>query len=700
MAEAGKSHTVAWTFKAAAQVEHVAASASAAWVLVADAARRISILDGSGAVRGEFRAGQPVRRLRADPEGRLFYALSGDTIVYAFNAQGQMEWRVELGAAVTDFDCDIRAERLAAVSTAGWLYLYSPQSRERRVAPVGWPMTCVAVAGAEPLRLAVCNDKGRLAMFGADGKPEWAKDLGCPTGGLCAGTQAGLIIVAALEKGMLLFHADGQDAGAVDVGQPVRRAAVTPNGALVMAETADDRLALVRPDSYQVWEQSLNGPPVEWALGEEGRLVVVAGRDGQVAAYRIGGAPPAPKAERARPTERARADRRAPAEGGPAAAPVSKEPAAKLAEKEPAGVPPPEMEEIEWPEYLQVEDAVARQPAPVRAPDTAQPRVVWKTRLASGGPPEGESAFRLSQDGQFLAFVLADGTVFVLDAAGKALIRQPLQEAARLAPRTLVKVVAAWTARQAVIIEPDTGHTRTVRLSEAGVAFFDGSRDLRFFCAIDEAGQLSAFGEGDAPLWRKALTSRPTGLFVSPRGDTVLVPDDQGRFRYYDSEGRLLRKFRFDDQEDHRAVALGDGVSVFASAQGRLSFLDADGRELWSRRLFGRITAVELLGGPVAAYGETGTCAIVEPREDKLWEFQPPPGRVRLRKPPGADPMLVHAAGEAVTVFSGYRRKLDVVWRYACKGEVSALEADRSTRIVVALAGDTLYRLEAPSSSR
>jgi len=678
MADAAEGHTVAWTFRAADRVEHVAASASAAWTLAADAGRRVCVLDGAGSMRGEFRAGQPVRGLRADPGGNLFCALSGDAIIYAFDASGGMQWRVELGGPVTDFDFDLLAERLAAVSTGGWLYLYSPRTRERRIAPVGWPMTSVAVAGAEPPRLAVCNDKGRLALLTAEGKPEWQKDLGCPTGGVCASAGAGLLVVAAQDKGLLLFRLDGQEAGVVRVSQGVRRAAVTPNGALIMAETGDNRLVLVRPDSSALWEEALGASGTAWALGEEGRLAVLARGDREVVAYRIGKAAPVRQEQ---PVQAVKEPSLPPRVGSAASA-------------------PPEIEEIEWPEFMEIEEAVAPRPKPVEAPPARRPHVAWKTRLPSGGRLTEDAALRLSQQGTFLVLVQMDGGLLVLGAQGKPVVRHALEGPAHLAPQALSSALGVWTARQVLVVEPATSRVRALSFEQGAVGFLDGSQDFRFFCVVDEEGRLSAYSEGDSPLWQKALKAKPTGLLLSPRGDTVLFSDAEGRFRYYDSGGGLLRKFRFADQEDHRAVCLGDGLSVFASAQGRLSVLDAAGRELWSRRLFDRITGVELIGASVVAYGESGNCALVEPREDKVWEFQPPPGRVRLRRPAGADPMLVHAAGNAVTVFSGYRRKLDVVWRYTCKDDVSALDADVSTRIVVALAGERLYRLEAPGASR
>ena len=118
------------------------------------------------------------------------------------------------------------------------------------------------------------------------------------------------------------------------------------------------------------------------------------------------------------------------------------------------------------------------------------------------------------------------------------------------------------------------------------------------------------------------------------------------------------------------------------------------GREMWSGRPFQQVMGLEVLGAILAVYGQDGTCAAVEPRTGRVWEFRPPPGRVRVRKPEGADPVVVHVAGSAITVFSGYRRKLDVVWHYECGAEITAFDTDGSACAVVALAGEKLYRVE------
>jgi len=713
MADENQKLDVAWTFKAPVEVEHVAASANAGWALVADRSRNVHVLNETGSSRGAFRAGQPVRRVRADPDGVVFSALAGDTIIYAFNRQGELEWRVELGGPVEDFDLDPSAHRLAAVSTAGWLYLYSPESRERRVAPVGWPMNSVALVSGEPLRIAACNEKGHVGLLNLEGKVEWQKDLGCRAGGICASGGAGLIVVAGHDAGAILLRLDGQEVDRIRLSAPVLRAAMSPNGAVIMAQTAQDRLVLVRPDASVQWQGALSGPPADWALGAAGGTAVVALGSRDVKAYRTGqGARPRPVAAAAKE------ETTAAARGQPQRQPVPPEEQAA------------EMEEIEWPDFFEIETATGKEPpkagappaeraarsqplkssaapkpepeaAPVDALNTAGPaqtrpghRVAWKVKLPSGSLPVEESLFRLSEDGAFVLMVTAGGTASVLSADGRQVIRTPVESAAHISPQRLGRFGAVWTASELLILEPAAGSVEAVSLGNTPVRYLDCPDDLGFFCTLDFDGNLIAHGRDGVPLWQKESKGPPLGLLVSPKGETILVADAEGRFRYYERDGSLARKFRFADKEEHHALALSDDLSVFASTEGRVTVLNAEGREVWSRRLFPRVLGLELLGAALAVYGEHGACAAVDAATDAVWDFQPPPGRVRVCKPAGADPIVVHAAGSAVTVFRGYRRKLDVIWHHDCGADITALDADADARSVVALAGEKVYRIE------
>ena len=159
-----------------------------------------------------------------------------------------------------------------------------------------------------------------------------------------------------------------------------------------------------------------------------------------------------------------------------------------------------------------------------------------------------------------------------------------------------------------------------------------------------------------------------------------------------------MRKFRFGGADRHEALALSEAYSVFGTPGGRITVLDATGRQMWSRSVFAELAGLELLGSALAVYGAAGACAVVGPGGDNVHELHPPPGLVRLRAPLGQDPIAIHAAGAAVTAFRGYRRKLHVVWRHKCADRVSALDAAWTGRVAVAVAGRRIYRLEGPGA--
>jgi hypothetical protein len=682
-----------WTFEARSPVQCVAMSAVAGWTAVADADRTAHVLDETGSSHGRFRGGQAIRRVRCHDGGELFAALAGQAIIYAFNRNADLEWRVELGGPVSDFDMTLSGDCVAGISLEGWLHLYLPSTRNRVVVPVGWPMTSVAVGGGEDARIAVCGPDGHVAVLGADGKPQWSKELEAKTGSVSLSVPADLLAVAAGDKGVLLFHLNGTEGETVNVGEPVLRAAVSPKGLFIMAETAGQRLVLARPDSSVVWEQTFPATPFVWSLGAEGRMVAVAGGDRRVAVYRT-------MAEAARP-----------ARPEPALAPP---PVAEVAppEEEPAEMP-------EWPDFIEVEEALderralpkgpakereapqapagpkpAVPSAPVKSRPSGVARVAWKKGLPEGANVAHGAGMRLGRDGTYLVLLLGEGKAIGLDATGALLFSEAIEPPASLAPCSTGRAVGAWNARELLLLPPGAATARRVQLSGGPARFLDGSSDMGFYCTVGEDGVLAGYRDGEEPLWRKEVPGGASALLVSPGGATVLVRDGEGRFRYYDSEGRLARKFRFAGGQEYRALLLADDFTLFGAPDGGLAFVDGEGQQIWSRRLYPEVLRVELLEDCVAVYGPQGAATAVDPRRDAVWEVMPPPGLVCLRKPPGLDALLVHASESAVTVFSGHRRKLDVVWRYECKGEVVALDSDSHTRVVNAVAEGRVYRLQ------
>ncbi|KPK66252.1 MAG: hypothetical protein AMK73_00610 [Planctomycetes bacterium SM23_32] len=718
-------------------VEHVALAFGAPWTLVADRARNIYVLDQAGSVRGELRAGQSVRRLRAGRRGAPFTALAGQSIVYAFSAEGQLEWRVEFGGPVADFDADPAVKRLAAVSSDGWLHLYSTDARDRYVAPVGWPMSSVALLTADPFRVAVCDDKGRLAVLDVEAKVEWEKQLGCRSGPISLSRGAGLIAVPVYKMGVLLFDLNGQEAGRIDVGEGVRGAVLSAESALALVETEAGKLVVAGTNSSIAWAREPGGHPAAWALSSDGRMVVVAKGGREVVAYLVRGAPAADaeeeeiETELVPPGESAYEPELELEEEAPVAAQAGVAEDEELLLMEDLGLDLPEApaaaEEPREEEFLEIESLlserlpeaagaeeatgpvsggvagqVAERGAPaegllgaaVPAAVRAGRRVAWKKKLPQHTVPNEEAALRLSADGRFLVAVLSTGRILVLDVAGEQSVRSRTRMPARLA-RGAVGRYAAVLARGCVtVLDLATAQDRRIELAGPLTELFDSAGDDGLVCTVDQDGLLSAFRPDGELAWQKTVKGRQVDLLVSPGGHFVLVAGSDGRFRFYDAEGTLVKKFRFAESEGHRALALGEGFSAFADAADRLTVFGPDLEETWSGRIFAQVTRAEAVGPMLAVYGPLGACAALDPAGGKVWEMRAPPGLAYVRWPEDGDPLVVHASGAAVTTFSGYKRKLGVVWRYTCDAEVTLLATDAEARAVVALAGDKLYRIE------
>jgi hypothetical protein len=704
----------AWRFDAGAAVQSIVAADDSDAVAVACEDRQIIVLDGTGKVTGTFKAGKAVRCVRVDRLGMTFAALSGEAVIYAFNASGDLEWRVELGGPVTDFALCQLAEQLAAVSAEGWLYLYSQATRERRVAPVGWPMSSVVIAQTDPLRVVAANQEGRVAFLNEEAKPLWEEDLETPIGPISVSTGAEVVAVPAGNRGVVLFRFSGGEIATVDPGEPVRRADITVKGSLIAAETASGRLVLFEGEDEMKWQQALQAPPVDWGLGRSGTLIVAGLGRGEVVGFQTGETPAAVRDVQAEPEEpqapaapelteeeaeaqvaRILAVRRG---GTPEAERAEEESAEPLPEGAPAADEEPSSE-LDLMEYMDLEEEGEAEPAVAPAPRPAPARkglVRWKKRLPADALPIEETNFRLTEDGRHAICLFTDGRIVVLDADGNWALQSHSNAPAVLEPQRVTTAVGAWCAREIVILDLPRAEARAVLLGRRNIRFLAACADMSVYCCIDAADKLRTFiGEAEIPTWKKAIEGGVCDLQMSPDGKTILVADETGRFRYFDSDGNLLRKFRFADSGHHKVLLQADTYTVFVTPEGRLTVLDNSGEELMVRRVFRTLTGGEHLGDCFGIYGDDGECAVVDPRDDLVWEFRPPPGRVKVRRPSNMDPLVVHVLNDAITVFMGYKRKLDVAWRYACSGDVVAFDADAEVHTVVALADGKVYRLGA-----
>ncbi len=683
-----------WTFKADATVTHAAMCHDADISMAADQDRNVYLLDGRGKPTGTFRAGRPVRGLAANRRGDIFIVLAGENVIYGISPEAELDWRVELGGWVSACSLEPEGERLAAVASQGWVGFFGARGQERRVLPIGWRATCVAMAGGMPPGAIVSNDEGRLALINGDGATEWEKDLGHLIGPPAVSAAGDLVAIPAGERGLLLLTMAGEELEALELEEPVLEAALSVGGSLILVETADGRLRLMRRDGTVQWQLRLAEEPTAWAMGADCGVVIAATGTQRLCAYETG---VVADEEAEQPAEDTRVRTRRRVEAALSAGPPAEEP-----EKEPA--PAGDAEESA---YLGIESALAgaldvleepEQGAPAGPPQPEHPRarIAWDRKVPRRLLPVRDRQFRISADGKFVAAVLRDGTALVIDGEGEPVFQQQLELPVRLAPACPERYVCVWSAAEVVVCEPAAGGARSLSLRGMPLRFFDCAPDMRLFCSVGEDDVLRGYKGAETPSWHNELDVRAEGLMVSPDGSTIVVPDSEGKYRYHNPEGLMVRKFRFRHRRAFRPLGLGRGFGVFAGPPGRLTIVDDDGEEVWSRRLFERIEGVDLLGEALAVYGEEGRCAAVSPAEDMIWEFHLPPGLRRVRLAGGFDPVAVHADGSEVVALGGRPEQPDVLWRCELGADVTALDADQALLHVAAVAGESVHMIESP----
>src|SRR5690554_4404540 len=114
-----------WVYNSDAPIKLVSIAAAGDVLMVADEQRNVHVLDARGELLGSMRPGQPVRQLACNRMGSRLAALSGDNIVYAFDREGNLDWRVEFAGKIEGFGFDPPGENVAAISSEGWLHIYT-----------------------------------------------------------------------------------------------------------------------------------------------------------------------------------------------------------------------------------------------------------------------------------------------------------------------------------------------------------------------------------------------------------------------------------------------------------------------------------------------------------------------------------------------------------------------------------------------
>lgn len=707
----------AWTHQSAAPIQHVAVASSGDALVVSDANRNVTVLDADGTKMGEMRPGQPVRKVICNRTGARFAVLSGDGIVYAFDREGNLEWRVELAGKIATFGMDVPGENVAAVSPEGWLHLYNQATRERLVVPVGVPMTDVAVIGDEPLQTVIATEKGNVAMVDAEGAARWRRELKVPLGNLSLSVPGDLISVAAGDRGLYLYHLDGIQIVNVDLEDLALKSIVADDGKSIMVHTGQSGMRLIDLEGNPKWEMPLDGPPVEWSFGMRATALAIVTADGVLEFYRVGEAAP----QEPEPEQAAADDDMDDLDAGPplkleledllsdeddlfADVPKATEAAespdvdlferfelvAKDADEEAPAKPAPR-------KAAKKEEAPAAEPPLHAPPPAAKGKLHWKIRLRANALPAAQSLFRMALDGSYVATVLTDGRVLLLDAQGKPIVKEEVGLPARFVPALPGRMVGAWTPTRMLMAQPSAERQRTIEFLGGDVESVDASETFHVICTLNRHGIMSGYIGGDShPTWQKDVGGEADSIHVSPGGEDIVVADRGGRFRYFTPDGHLKRKFRFGQSAEGQVVGLADDFTAFLRGGGLVTVLKNDGREVFSQSLFKNTVGAELLGRQLAVYGPTGSAAYVDPWSGTVHEMFPPPGKARVRCLPGQSPFLVHMSGKTLAVYSGYKRKLDVVWRYECRAVVEMFDVDMDGNRVAAFAQDRLYWIGPP----
>ena len=626
-----------WDFQADGPLECATTAAGAPCAAVADGARNISIVDAEGRLTGSLRAGQRVRLLRATQDGTLFAGLAGEGIVYAFDREGDLRWRVEFGDRITDIALLPFLHRLVAVSDDGGIHLHDWETHQSVVGQIEWSVQSVSVGQTEPPVIAVADGEGHVALLDGEANVRWQKSTGGSTGPVRLDMAGKKLLLPALADGVRVFDLGGAEVAGMGFGGAVRRVEPTPDGQRFVVETAGAELILTTADAQTLWRKQFARSPVDWALGDEGRLLVLARGGRTLEAHRM----PSAGQEMRQPT------------------------------------PPPE----EPGRVAQTEGDVSA----AEEPSGGEDRVQWRRPAPKG---RGRVRMLLGEGGEYALVAYVSGRATVYDGGGNQVLEAELDAPLHVMPSMPRHSFGLWARKEVVLLEPEGPSRKSFSLG-GEVLHCDCARDLRLVCSVDREGVLRCFRDGSL-LWQRNLGTFVTGLFVSPGGKVILAADETGRYRYYNADGRLMHKFRFSGEEMHKCYGLNERFSVFCSEKGHVVVVGNEGHRLWSARPLGVLEDVELLNGLISIYRGSGTCAVIDPEDDEVWEVWPDSGELRLRKRPDSDPLLFSIEGRVLELQAGQRSDMRSVWQVSCDKDIQAFCVDREGTAALVLAGDEL----------
>ncbi|MCD6415772.1 MAG: hypothetical protein J7M08_03640 [Planctomycetes bacterium] len=629
-----------WQFGPEGIIQRVEVAARAPLSVVADDSPHIYVLGQDGQVQGKFRVGAQVRRLRANDDGSMFTALAGGRVIYAFDQTGKLEWRVEFQTEVIDYAQDPGPAHIVAVGPEGKVYMHDIQSRRTFIAETNRPVQSVELLEAAPLRIGIASGEGRLSVARIDGEIAWDTDIKSRTGPICFASRAGLVAVPALDKGLILFGLRGERKGSIDLGRPVMRAAATQDGSGFVIEAESGTLLMVDLESKVDWEWKPGPKLSDWALGGGGR--VIAATQGSLELCVRDVAPPS----------HARAE--APAVALHCSIPVT------------AGAAPS---------------------------DVKSGHVRWSGKLPQDVASAGVALLAVTRGGESGILVSSSGSMLIMDGRGAVIHRHELPMPTHMAPVAPADALALWSEKGALLIGPGEVESRRI-VFDVPVRYLDCANELDVICTAGIDDVVRVFdGQGEL-LWSREYEHPPVGVFCSPDGRTIMAHDQSGRFRSYDRSGRLLKKFRFADEEDYRSWGLGSGFAVLSTPSGMVMVRSTVGGKLWKGRPLKAIANIEVFEDYAVVYPVDRGCAMLVPSENKCVRLEPPPGLLCLRRGRGRGPILVHQQDSVLTAYMGRGQALELLWRVECGDRISQFTVDRDGAVVAAVAGSKIFLID------
>jgi len=696
-----------WRFRCRAPAACLDVSTGRGWVILADVDGVVYILDNEGTLRAERPLETEVRAVAVARQALVFAVLTAEGAVRGLGPDGAQIWEVMLDEPAVCLAMDHKG-RSVAMGTAGRrCFIYRLGEQRREELPVEHSVASVALVGEGVRHVAVADEAGRISLVERHGTAVWSHDLKHNVGAIRASGDGRIIVLPALDDGLQTLLLDGRGAGAFETDRPVLEAAVNADGSLMGVRTDDNHILLLDREGYIVWAQGFDERVVAFGMTDEVGMLCVALESGSVAAYGLCSTEPSGAAE---PAESASGGDNPQEEALPGdifdfeEAAVGEESATA-----PGGTSPPESVEEEFlgPEpggqaeerMARLIDAAHKEAGEELAFEVEEEQgvfnLLWRIELPEEGVPDDASRFFLTPGGTCVVIVSPAGEIVVFSSDGQRLVSESISATARIQKKCWDKAVVAWDSDTLTVLDLEHGRSQKIPLAMGEITHLDCSDRLNVICAVDDALDLVGLLAGRRGWWRSRLKAPAQRLLVSPSGQIVLVADAAGRFMYFNSEGKLCRKWRFADVEGVPFAALEENFAVFASEDGRISVWDAHGRRLWSGKPVDRLAGLESFGELLVARDATGGHFLIDPYGHTVWEFKPPPGINIVRPRSDGDPLLVHGKGRAVTVFGGYRRKMEALRRFTFSDDVRLVEVNRDVRRVAVVAGGDLCLLEA-----